>query len=199
MSQPATFGCILAGGASRRMGEDKAAVMLGGRRLIDHVADRLRPQCAEVMVAGPSSSAVLAATGLAVVDDAVAGGLGPLAGIASALRRAVGAFDFVVTTPVDTPFLPTDLVARLQAGRGGAAVVHAASGERIHYATALWSTALAADLEAALVRDGVRRIEAFAARHPTGRVWWSTRAGDPFENLNTPADLARAEARLRRG
>jgi molybdopterin-guanine dinucleotide biosynthesis protein A len=150
------------------------------------------------MVAGPPNSAVLAATGLAVVDDAVAGGLGPLAGIASALRRAVGVFDFVVTTPVDTPFLPTDLVAGLHAGRGGAAVVHAASGERIHYATALWSTALAADLEAALVRDGLRRVEAFAERHASTRVRWEAGAGDPFENLNTPADRARAEARLLR-
>jgi molybdopterin-guanine dinucleotide biosynthesis protein A len=178
------------------MGRDKAGIPLGGRPLIDHVLARLGPQCAALMIAGPTGSPALTATGVEVVGDAVAGGLGPLAGVLTALRRAGGTFPFVVTTPVDTPFLPTDLVARLHAARGAAAIVQAVSGARVHHATALWSIALADDLEAALVHDGVRRVEAFTARHPSARAWWNANPADPFANVNTRDDLARAEARL---
>jgi molybdopterin-guanine dinucleotide biosynthesis protein A len=194
---PPTLGCILAGGASRRMGRDKAAIPLAGRPLIRHVVERLRPQCDTLVVAGPAAAPTLAATGLTVLDDAITGGLGPLAGLLTALRHgAERGFTVVVTAPVDAPFLPADLIARLRAARRGASIVQAASGGRVHHATALWSTALAADLAIALERDGVRRVEAFAARHPTAHASWPTAAGDPFDNVNTPADLARAEARL---
>jgi molybdenum cofactor guanylyltransferase len=199
VSRPATLGCILAGGRSRRMGVDKAGLALGGRALVAHVVARLGPQCDALMIAGPSGAPALAATGLAVVDDALPGGLGPLAGLLTGLRRAGERFAFVVTAAVDTPFLPADLVARLHAGRGDAAIVTAASGARVHHVVALWSTALADDLERALGRDGVRRVEAFAARHRAARAWWTTTGGDPFDNVNTPADLARAEARLAAG
>lgn len=195
---PSTLGCILAGGAGRRMGGDKAAVALAGRPLVAHVVDRLRPQCAELIIAGPAATPALAATGLAVHDDVVAGGLGPLAGVLTALRVARARDGWVATTPVDTPFLPADLVARLHTARGGAAIVQAASGGRIHHVTALWSTALAADLEVAIRREGVRRVEAFAARHRVARAWWPVMPADPFANVNTPADLACAEDRLRR-
>ncbi|MFP4269251.1 MAG: molybdenum cofactor guanylyltransferase MobA [Alphaproteobacteria bacterium] len=196
---PPTLGCILAGGASRRMGRDKAGLDLAGRPLIRHVVDRLRPQCAALIVAGPATAPVLRATGLRVLDDAVAGGLGPLAGVLTALRQAGDGVVWVVTTPVDTPFLPPDLVARFHAARDDAAIVQAASGERVHHATALWSTALAADLETALVRDDVRRVDAFAARHRTAQAWWNARPVDPFDNVNTRGDLARAESRLAGG
>lgn len=199
MSRPATLGCILAGGGSRRMGADKAGLALGGRPLVAHVAARLRPQCDALVIAGPSGAPALAATGLVVADDALPGGLGPLAGVLTALRRAGERFPFAVTAPVDTPFLPPDLVARLHAARGDASIVTAASGARVHHVVALWSTALAEDLERALERDGVRRVEAFVARHRAAPAWWATTAGDPFDNVNTPADLARAEARLAAG
>jgi len=199
MSRPATLGCILAGGRSRRMGADKAGLALGGRPLVAHVVARLRPQCDALVIAGPTAAPALAATGLGVAEDALPGALGPLAGVLTALRRAGERFAFVVTAPVDTPFLPADLVARLHAARGDAAIVTAASGERVHHVVALWSTALADDLEHALERDGVRRVEAFVARHRAASARWATTGGDPFDNVNTPVDLARAEARLEAG
>ncbi len=183
------------------MGRDKAAVRLGARPLVTHVVDRLRPQCDALVVAGPPTSPALRATGLALHADPVAGGLGPLAGLLAGLHAAQSAtppFPFVVTAPVDTPFLPPDLVAGLHAGRGEATVCAAASAGRVHFTVALWASALAAAVERAL-EAGVRRVEDLYAARPHARVTWPVGDGDPFANVNTPADLARAEARLRAG
>lgn len=201
MSPPPTLGCILAGGRGRRMGRDKAAVPLGGRPLVAHVVDRLRRQCDALVIAGPPTSPALQATGLPLLPDAAAGGLGPLAGILAGLwhaRAASPPCPFVLTAPLDAPFLPLDLGARLHAGRGEAAVCVAASAGRRHFTTALWSTALA-DPMADRLAAGVRRVEDFVATQASARLDWSVGDGDPFENVNTPADLARAEARLRAG
>jgi molybdopterin-guanine dinucleotide biosynthesis protein A len=196
VSPEPTLGCILAGGASRRMGTDKAALTLAGRPLVAHVAARLAPQCAELVIAGDPGSATLRATGLAVLADPLPGRLGPLAGVLAALRRAEGRYPFVVTTPVDTPFLPDDLVRRLHAGRDGGAIVRAASGGRRHHATALWPASLAADLERALTERALRRVADVQAEHRVAEACWPAAPLDPFENLNTPEDLARAAARL---
>lgn len=96
---------------------------------------------------------------------------------------------FVLTVPGDVPFLPPDLVARLHAGRGGAAVAQAASGGRAHPVIALWPRDLAPALRAALAA-GERAVGRFAASQGLARVEWP---GEPFLNINTPEDLARAQ------
>ncbi|WP_126977761.1 molybdenum cofactor guanylyltransferase MobA [Frigidibacter oleivorans] len=186
-------GVILAGGLSSRMGADKALAMLGGQRLLDRVARRLAPQVARMAV---NTNAPLTDPGLPVLPDALPPGVpdrpGPLAGILAALDWAAAeGFARVVTVPVDTPFLPADLVARLAAA-GCPAI--AESGGRTHPAAGLWPVRLAPALRAALVA-GQRRVAPWAEAAGAVRV---TFAGDPdpFLNLNTPEDLARAEALL---
>src|SRR5207237_10648088 len=69
---------ILAGGLSRRMGRDKAALPAGEGTLIEHLARRLAPVVDETIIAGGSAGQNLA--GVTGVDDRHPG-LGPLAGI----------------------------------------------------------------------------------------------------------------------
>src|SRR5436190_5992522 len=114
-------GLLLAGGLSRRMGGgDKALRLLGGRTLLDHVIDRLRPQVAALVLNANGDPARFARFGLPVVADSVPDFAGPLAGILAGLDwTAANRPDcpLVVSLATDAPFLPPDLVARLVAGR----------------------------------------------------------------------------------
>lgn len=178
-------GVILAGGLSRRMGRDKATVLLGGVRVIDHVIARLAPQVSALAVNSNADVPV----DVPVLADSVPGWPGPLAGILAALDWAFSRGDaVVVTVAVDTPFLPLDLVERLVVAGAPAVAV----SDRVHPVCGLWPVASREGLRAALA-GGLRRVRD-----------WDVVAGAvpvafPVEsmiNVNTPEELAAAEARL---
>jgi molybdopterin-guanine dinucleotide biosynthesis protein A len=196
---PPAVAIILAGGQASRMGGgDKALRPLAGQPLLGHVLARLAPQVAPVALSANGDPARFAAWGLPVLADTVPGFPGPLAGVLAGLRWAAGqgAADALVV-PTDTPFLPPDLLARLAAGRGTAAIACAASAGRAHPVIALWPTSLADPLEAALLA-GERRMHDVMGRLGLAEIAFPPcPEGDPFANLNTPDDLAEAESRLR--
>jgi molybdopterin-guanine dinucleotide biosynthesis protein A len=110
---PRLGGLVLAGGASRRMGEDKALLDWGGRRAIDRVFELAASVCGDqVLVSGRDY-------GLPFVADPYPLA-GPTAGIlagASALR-AQGCAGLLVLA-VDAPTLTaSDLAPLLLDGRG---------------------------------------------------------------------------------
>ena len=192
----AALAVFLAGGLARRMGGgDKALLRLGGRNLLDRAIARIRPQVAAMVLNANGDPARFAAAGLPVVGDPVPDFPGPLAGILAGLRYAAAfhpELSHVVSVPSDTPFLPDDLVSRLQAA---APLAGACSGGRTHPVIGLWPVALADDLEAAL-RAGDRKIDRWTARHGVTEVSFAHAAVDPFFNINTPDDLAAAERLL---
>ena len=202
------FGTILAGGQGMRMGgADKALLMLGGMPLLARCVARLAPQVVALAVSANGDPARLAGFGLPILadpiladpiltdpiladpflTDPVPGFSGPLAGILAGMiwAEALGA-DALVTVAVDTPFFPTDLVARLLPS--GMAVDAAG----LHPTFALWPIALRPALAAALAQ-GERRVADFATASGIRRVLFS---GDRFFNINRPEDLAAAEVRL---
>lgn len=196
-------GIILAGGLSRRMGESKPAVLLGGKAMIRHVAESLGPQVSSLAVNAPEGAD--AGLGLPLVPDTVAGHPGPLAGVLAGLRYAERFRprpQHIVTAPADTPFLPRNLVEKLEAALpADDAIAVASSMGRRHPVVALWPLALADDLEEWLADPGNRKLQAFIARHPSTSVEFppiETKRGllDPFFNVNTPDDLALAKAFL---
>jgi molybdopterin-guanine dinucleotide biosynthesis protein A len=99
-------GVVLAGGASRRMGRDKAALVLEGETLLARVIRRLESATREVVVVGSPERTQLA-PGARVVPDARPG-LGPLGGIYSGLLASTTPYAFVVAC--DMPFLNPALV-----------------------------------------------------------------------------------------
>lgn len=202
----ATFpGVILAGGRAVRMGGgDKGLLPLGGSTLLDHVIERLAPQCSGLALSANGDPARFARFGLPVLADTLPDHPGPLAGVLAGLDWAAGeGADAIVTVAADTPFLPLDLVAGLAraAGRGGvsiAASADATGSPRRHPTFGLWPVALRDDLRAALA-SGQRKVVAWADRHGAETAIFAATDGfDPFFNVNTPQDLELARTHLAR-
>ena len=193
------LGVILAGGRATRMGGgDKGMRPVAGRRLLDHVIDRLSPQVAALAINANGDPSRFADFDLPVLADTVTGHAGPLAGVLAGMDWAAerGA-SAIVTAAADTPFFPPDLVARLKAAAGPTGLALAASTDdtgkwQRHPTFGLWPVDLREDLRAAL-SGGLRKIVLWTEQHAAGRAEFPDRPHDPFFNVNTPEDISRAE------
>ena len=190
-------GVILAGGLARRMGGgDKGLIALGGKPILTHVIERLRPQVKALVINANGGPDRFARYGLPIVADSIAGSAGPLAGVLAGLDWAAGeGYEFIATAATDTPFFPRDLVERLWAGAktGKAQLAVAASGRRHHPVFGLWASALREDLRRAMTEEGLRKVEDWTKRHQITTVVFDDQPYDPFFNVNRPEDLAEAE------
>ena len=181
-------GLILAGGAATRMGGvDKPLLPLGGRRILDFVLDRVRPQVEAVAISANGDPARYAPFGCAVLADEVSG-RGPLGGLLRGLgwAESLGA-EAVLSVPGDTPFIPTDLVARL-----APAPACAQNLSGVHWPVALWPVDSRKVLADWLGSQNSGRVSAFGALIGLRKVWFSETV-DLFHNVNTPADLEAAQ------
>jgi molybdenum cofactor guanylyltransferase len=171
-------GVIVAGGRSRRMGADKLVLELGGKRIIDHVIDRLAPQVDALVI--NANEAIERFAGHAVIPDLRATG-SPLAGLHAALVwGATHDFTHVLTTSGDTPFLPADLAGKLSP----LDVAIAASAGQDHFLIGLWPVA-----SLPLLTEDLYRVQDWVLKVKAARVTWP---GDPFFNINTLEDLITA-------
>jgi molybdopterin-guanine dinucleotide biosynthesis protein A len=186
-------GVIQAGGKSTRMGgRPKALMELGGRRIIDRVADVLRAVTGHLLIVTNTPDAY-ASLGLPMVPD-VFPDHGSLGGIYSGLRAAPG--DAAFTVACDMPFLMPE-VARLVIDRAPLAdVVLPMSGGRLETLHACYAKSCLGPIEQRL-RDGQLKIAGFFdAVHvlaiPEEEVARFRRPDLIFMNVNTPEELARA-------
>jgi molybdenum cofactor guanylyltransferase len=199
VAYPPTLGVVLAGGLARRMGGgDKARIRIGGATILERVVERIRPQCAGLILNANADAARFSDIGLPVVADSVPDYPGPLAGILAGLdwtAEHAAQIEWIVTAPGDCPFLPRDLVTRLHQARVGAGALLAcvSSGKRPHPVVAIWPVELREDLRRAVNRDRVRRVTEWSTRYPFGMAAWAATPVDPFFNINTPEDVAEAE------
>ena len=197
------LGVILAGGLATRMGGgDKGKLMIGQESLLGRVIERLSPQVDGLALNANGDPARFGDYGLPVIADSIPDYAGPLAGVLAGLDWAAeqGA-DSIVTAAADTPFFPCDLVPRLQLEGEGMAhpLVLAATreGERLvrHPTFGLWPVALRDDLREAL-ETGLRKVVLWTDKHAGRVAVFPTDGFDPFFTVNTPDDLAQAEAMI---
>ncbi|GAB5508684.1 MAG: molybdenum cofactor guanylyltransferase MobA [Hyphomicrobiales bacterium] len=172
---------ILAGGRSHRMGSDKAVVDLHGKRLIDHVIERLSPQVDRIMLSAGQDYG----TGLTIIGDADAfqGPVAGLFGIAEWLAANEPACSHFLTVPVDGPFLPADLARKLTAQPDQVAIAQDEAGT--HPTFANWTLAALDQARPSLPSaPSLHRLAKLTNARP---VLWS--GNQNFINLNTPDDL----------
>ena len=197
--RPATLCVVLAGGLGRRMGGgDKPMREIAGRAILDHVIERLEPQCDQLVLNANGDPARFAHVGLPVIADTIEGYPGPLAGILAALEWTAEKrpdIEWVVSVAGDCPFVPRDLVSRLHQARSaeGTDLAVAVSAGQAHPVIGLWKVALKDELRHALVEENIRKIDRWTARYPLAAVSWPDVPVDPFFNANTVNDLAEAE------
>jgi molybdopterin-guanine dinucleotide biosynthesis protein A len=193
---PECTGVIMAGGSATRFsGSHKGLLPVGGRRIIDRVADALTPSCNQLLIIANHPSARDWLPGARVRPDVYEGAAG-LGGIHAALARSG---TNVIIVAWDMPFVPASLISSLRdAGADADAVLPASSSRHgLEPLCAFYSQACLPPIEVALA-SGAKMPIAF---HEDVRLRVLSQAevsrhGDPeviFMNVNTPADLLRAE------
>lgn len=182
-------GVVLAGGASRRMGRDKATLTVagrfGGRTLVEHLVAIVGQRCDPVyVVAAPGQE--LPELPARVLRDEMPG-LGPLPAVGLGLRAAAAAgAERAFVCAVDMPFLTPAVIDRL-AGVSAAADIVLPRAERDHYLAAVYRTALAETVDA-LVAGGERRVGALVDTVEVERI--ALADASALANLNSPEDVA---------
>ncbi len=200
MADMSITGLILAGGRGSRMGQvDKGLQPLRGIAMAQHALQRLARQVGSIAINANQNLDAYAAFGAPVWPDDLAGYQGPLAGLATGMRRC--ATELLATAPCDSPFLPLDLVARLHAAlrAGGADLALAETEEAGDDGTlriqpqpvfALVKTSALAHLSAYLAADG-RRMDGWHTGIKVVRVRFDDASA--FRNINTLRQLQQFE------
>ncbi len=190
MTESRIAGLVLAGGQSRRMGGgDKSLLTVGGQTMLAAAIAAL--DLPRIAISANGDPDRFAAFGLPVLSDGPFRGEGPLAGVLAGMMWAASlGMTALLTVPGDTPFLPFGLAGRLTP-----APACVSSAQHRHYLVALWPVGCTIELKDMLSVPGSRSVKRFAERISMRYVEFDAQADDPFANVNTVEDLARARAR----
>jgi molybdopterin-guanine dinucleotide biosynthesis protein A len=188
---------VLAGGASERMGQDKALLELAGVPMVIRAVRLAQPYVASVAIVAPHDR--YAQMDLRILPDCWPGA-GPLGGIATALSATISDWNLILGC--DLPHLMPEWVAWFisRALKSPAQAVIPESRRGLEPLAAMYHKSCGETLTAAVER-GVRRVTEGLSELMFERVSMAEwRELDPtgklFENMNTPEDYAEARRRI---
>ncbi|MBL4871269.1 MAG: molybdenum cofactor guanylyltransferase [Robiginitomaculum sp.] len=186
---------ILCGGRSRRFGRDKTMADLGGQPVLEHVINRVSPQCSHLALANFRGD-IPNFSGANLSDEHP--DMGPLSGILSAMEWAENlGFARVLTSPADTPFIPSNWGEAL-AQTPVNTIAIAQSDGRQHRVSALWPVELSSVLREFLCTSKNPKVGVFIHAYVCENVEFINHNGfDPFFNINTAQDLEHAKKFLK--
>ena len=192
MPEPLT-GIVLAGGGSRRLGQDKAALTFGGRTLLEMTIEKLAANCDEILLSGRNASQALEPHSVRYVADAFPG-QGPLAGIEAGLSACE--HDFALAVACDMPFLNAELLAYMASQARDYEALVPLYEERPHPLHAIYSRSCLPNIRSLLKagRNAMMELlsEIAVTSVPEDVIQELDPEGLSLFNLNQPEDLVRA-------
>ena len=194
MNENNILGVILAGGKSKRFGEDKSKVKLNDKILLQHTLDKIKSKFNKVIIV--SNNEIL--KNYITIKDCIDGQLGPLVGVLSAMKWVTKnnySYNWVATFPCDTPFFNNSLIDKfIEASKlNDSALYFVKSQKKRHNIFGLWSLKLIETLEEDIIKNNYRKVEKWANKIGVKTININFKEIDPFFNINTKEDLAEAE------
>ena len=187
---------VLAGGKSKRFGEDKSQIQLGSKILIDYILSEIINDFNEVIIVANKPIKHLSSDKITKIKD-YRKDLGPLGGVFSAMKWVKNnnkKYQWIVTFPSDTPFFKKNILENFynKINEKESELFFIKSNDKRHNIFGLWSVDLVDQLEKDL-ENGARKVEKWANTIGVKTINMSFEKEDPFFNINTREDLEKAE------
>ena len=189
------LGVVLAGGKSKRFGEDKSQVKLHGKILIDYILSEIMDQFNEILVVTNNPIRFKDSSKILTTKD-IEEGLGPLGGILTAMKWIKDQkkdYEWISTFPSDTPFFTNKELEIFYENIDikKSKLFFIKNKETRHNIFGLWSLDLLKKLETDL-QKGERKVEVWADTVGVETIDIEYEKRDPFFNINTKEDLEKA-------
>ena len=189
------LGVVLAGGKSKRFGEDKSQVKLHGKILIDYILSEIIDQFNEILVVTNNPIRFKDSIKILTTKD-FEEGLGPLGGILTAMKWIKDQkkdYEWISTFPSDTPFFTNKELKIFYENIDikKSKLFFIKNKETRHNIFGLWSLDLLKKLETDL-QKGERKVEVWADTVGVETINIEYEKRDPFFNINTKEDLEKA-------
>ena len=198
MNEHNIVGAILAGGKSKRMGEDKLFLNLNNKTLIEHTIDKVKKYLNELIIITNKKNEFFTKNNLKTVKDCLSGQLGPLVGILTAMNWAKENSpncSWIASFPCDTPFFPETVISKFieESKKKESLILCASSHGRKHNIFGLWSLDLYDKLYNDIVNNKVRKVQDWTKANNIKNLEFKFKNYDPFFNINTTEDLELAK------
>ena len=191
---------VLAGGKSKRFGQDKNCVKLGSRTLLEHVILKIVDKFKEILIVSSNSLEIEEIKKITVIPDCF-DDLGPLAGVLSSMKwikKNNKPYKWIATFPSDTPFFDISIIDeyKTRIEQSESSLYFVKSNEKRHNIFGLWSIDLMEKLEEDLIINNYRKVEEWANKVGVSTIDIKIKNYDPFFNINTKEDLEVAQSIL---
>ena len=193
---------VLAGGQSKRFGEDKNQAKLGNLTLLEHVLTKVSKKFEKILIISNQDLNLKMLNSITIIPDCIQGNLGPLVGVLTAMkwiRKNNKQYKLIATFPSDTPFFETSIIEKYKnrINLNESLLYFVRSNQKRHNIFGLWSVKLMDTLENDLVNNNFRKVEKWADKIGVKTINVKIDKFDPFFNINTKTDLKEAEKILK--
>ncbi len=188
---------VLAGGKSKRFGEDKNQIKLGDKTLLEHVLSKINNKFEEILIVSSHNLEIKKSENITIIPDCL-DDFGPLAGVLSSMKwikENQKQYKWVATFPSDTPFFEISIIEeyKKRININDSSLYFIKSNNKRHNIFGLWSIDLLDVLEDDLKNNNFRKVEDWADKIGVKTIDIEVNEFDPFFNINTKEDFEKAK------